>query len=127
MNKYFLLIFLLTFNLLARYWDTQYEVSLKKDELAKFNVFVPTGSKQFLFRWTLFINDGLVMISKLDGFPHHYILYKRHNPSFRLKLFGRQAFLMVEFIKFDTENNQATFRVMFKNIRGELIQEDDFW
>ena len=34
---------------------------------------------------------------------------------------------MVEFVKFDIKNNQATFRVMFKNIKGELIQEDNFW
>ncbi|MDQ1341106.1 MAG: hypothetical protein QG567_2264 [Campylobacterota bacterium] len=65
------------------YFAKEEEVVLKKDEVALYEA---SGNK-FFFRWTLYVNNGLVMHYNYDGFPYQNILYKKHKlNSFKIPL-----------------------------------------
>ena len=97
--------------------DTK-EVSLKKDEQIKIIVKYDSVEKLLKFRWTLYINGGLVLLKSYDKIVSQNILYLRHkNRSFRVELKPRGAdyynvpYLLVKFKKFDYELNRAFFEL----------------
>ena len=113
--------------LFGRYWDSQYEVTLKKDVVSEFQIIDPVRIKNFSFRWTLYINDGLVVLVNYDGYPYQFILYKGHNgSSFQIPLKKKRSFLMVEFYDFNFQKREAKFRTLFKNSKAELIEKEDW-
>lgn len=127
MKKRFLLFLLLTISIDARYWDSEFDQTLKKDEVAQFTIFDPAREKTFSFRWTLFINNGLIVLANYDGFPYQFILYKDyHRRSFKIPLYKRDSYLMVEFSDFDLEKREATFKTMFRNSKAEELKKDSW-
>jgi hypothetical protein len=128
MQKSFILFTLLTISIFAQYWDSQFDINLTKDEVKEFQILDPTRQKSFSFRWTLYINNGLVVLANYDGYPYQFILYKDYNRnSFKIELYRKRAFLFVEFDKFNLNNREAKFKVMFKNSSAEEIKKDGEW
>ncbi len=130
MNKAFLLLFL-TSNLLfcrsssRQDWDSKFEVTLKKDVPVEFNIKDKIRAKKFKFHWTLFINKGLVVVANYDGFPHQYVLYQTSNlNSFKLALANAGGLVFVEFSEFVNDSKEAKFKVMFKNSKAEMLNQN---
>ena len=118
---------ILSTTLFGRYWDSQYDVTLKKDEVSEYQIIDPIRLKKFTFRWTLYINDGLVVLANYDGYPYQFILYKRANgSSFQIPLKKKRSFLMVEFYDFDVKKKEAKFRTLFKNSKAEIIEKSNW-
>jgi len=121
-NRLFWLLF--PFLLFGSYWDIQFDTELKKDEISAYKIYDKVREKDFFFRWTLYINSGLVVLANYDKFPHQYILYKDYNRnSFLIPLANRRSALMVEFYDFNEENQTAKFRVLFKNSQAEQVEQ----
>jgi hypothetical protein len=125
-SRFLFLLLLLGGTLFGRYWDYEYEITLEKDEVAEYLITDRVREKTFTFRWTLYINNGLILVVNLDGYPYQKILYKDYNRnSFQMKLHGKRALLMVEFSEFDVENKKASFLVLVKNSSVEPVLENE--
>jgi hypothetical protein len=123
-KKLILLFSLLLFGE-AKYWNYEFDFSLKKGEVKEFKVFDPVREKVFKFHWNLYINGGLVTISNYDGYPYQHILYLQYNRnSFQRKLHGRQSLLMVEFKEYIPEEKKANFKLLVKNSAVEEVTKD---
>jgi len=125
-----LVIFTILSSLLfgGRYWDSQYDVTLKKDEVSTYQIFDPVRVKNLTFRWTLYINKGLVIVLNFDGYPYQFLLYKDYNrSSFRIPLKKKRSFVMVEFYEFDLKKREAKFRTLFKNSKADIINKNGDW
>jgi hypothetical protein len=110
-------------------WNYKDEVELKKDQRARYMITIDSKLYTLDFRWTLYVNKGLVMLykygtdtTKINGFPYQNILYKDHKlNSFKIKLKNRasNAFLepyaLVLFKEFDDKTKKATISVMMKD------------
>jgi len=113
--------------LFSKYWDSQFDITLKKDEVSTFQIFDTVRIKNLTFRWTLYINKGLVVLANFDKYPYQFMLYKDYNrDSFRLKLQKKRSFVMIEFYNFDFQKQEAKFKVLFKNIQADIFQPSDF-
>jgi hypothetical protein len=71
-------------------WDYTHEFTLKKDQVAKIKVTKRSDkSVQWIeFRWTLYTNDRLILLTKYDSFPNQYTLqhkYKRNSIKIDLR------------------------------------------
>ncbi len=118
-----LLIALFCINLFsaAVIWDTQEEISLKKDEIYEKIITDGVREKKLYFRWTLFMNEGLVMHLNYDGFNKQFILYKQYGlDSFKLNLLPQQnyekegSFIFLVFKDMDIMKKIATFELYIK-------------
>ncbi|MDF1884435.1 hypothetical protein JHD49_10825 [Sulfurimonas sp. SAG-AH-194-C21] len=105
-----------------------YEISLKKDESTKFLVRYSNYEREFKFRWTLYVNDGLVMFHSYDTTLAQNILYlNTTNQSFKVFLKQKSSalyeapYLLVKFKEFDFEKNSAKFEV-FLSDKKSLIK-----
>jgi len=110
-------------------WNYKDEVELKKDQLARYQIAIDNKFYTLDFRWTLYVNKGLVMLYKYGtdttrakGFPYQNILYQDHKlNSFKIELKNRaqNAFLkpyaLVLFKSFDNKTKKATFTVLMKD------------
>ena len=104
------------------------KISLKKDEQTKIYVKYGTYTKLLTFRWTLFVNGGLVVHRKYNNVVGQNILYLNYkNQSFRQELLPRGLrrrylpYLLVKFKAFDAKKNQALFEVYLSD---EMLQVD---
>jgi len=103
---------------LEDYWTYEEEFSLKKDEFIHYKV----DSRDLLFRWTLFHNNGLVYIAKYDMFPYQGILYDRYRQnSFKIKL-GKATisnvedpYCMIVFEDFVVSSMEGKFKIYCKD------------
>jgi hypothetical protein len=76
MNKIFLLILgSLLFGMKPNYWSYYDTIYLKKDYTAKYNMRYKEVDHTLKFRFTLFINNGIVMHYNYEKFPYQNILY----------------------------------------------------
>jgi len=129
-----LLVFLFTSffdsTLLASDLQKIQEVSLKKDEQK--NIFVKYDNKKrlFKFRWTLYINGGLVILRSYDKKVAQNILYLNHkNQSFRVELKTRGAdfynvpYLLIKFKEFDHKKNLAKFMIYLSDKNKQITLE----
>ncbi|SFV74834.1 hypothetical protein MNB_SM-3-178 [hydrothermal vent metagenome] len=101
------------------------EVSLKKDQLFKMVIFYDNHKKLFQMRWTLFVNDGLVVLRSYDKIVAQNVLYMQNaNRSFLVKLmpmgdiFYNVPYLLVKFQAF--KNNKAIFQLYLSDDRGQI-------
>ncbi len=103
------------------------KISLKKDE--KKNILVKYGSKKklFSFRWTLFVNGGLVIDHSYDTIVYQNILYLNYqNQSFRVKLKPSGAdvfnapYFLVKFKKFDFKKKKAEFDLFLSDDKNQV-------
>jgi len=95
-----------------------FDFSLKKDEQKKILVKYDNKKKIFVFRWTLYVNDGLVTLYSYDGCVAQKLLYLNHkNQSFRLKLknssmgYYTPPYFLLKFKEFDTQKKEAKFEL----------------
>ena len=98
------------------------EIRLKKDETEKILLKHQDGAYVFEFRWTLYINGGLVIHRSYDGFNNQHILKLNHNnQSFRqpIDMSGKSpkdyAYIVVRFKSFDFEKREAVFDLLLRD------------
>jgi hypothetical protein len=106
------------------------KITLKKDETKNMLVRYGAKKKLFSFRWTLFINGGLVIHRSYDTIVSQNILYLRHqNQSFRVELKPRGAdafnvpYLLLKFKKFDRKKNEAEFELFMSDNKNQIYLE----
>jgi hypothetical protein len=128
MSKIFLGL-LLALNLsFAQQWNKTQNVKLKKDEPYRviFHEQVQgeggVVQREFVLRWTLFVNEGLTVTIKYDGFNHHHVLHNRYGfDSFRLQLLPRNdsemqaPYMLIVFQEFDDAQKEAYFELFIKD------------
>jgi hypothetical protein len=104
-------------------------IKLKKDEQKKILVKYGEKEKLFKFRWTLYQNDGLVILRSYDQIVSQNVLYLRNkNQSFRVYLQPKGArfhivpYILLKFKAFDYESDEATFELFLsdKNLQISL-------
>jgi len=112
------------------------KVSLKKDETKRVLIKYGKIQKLFQFRWTLYVNDGLVILKSYDDIVSQNILYLNHkNQSFRTELLSRGAnnyktpYMLVKFLEFDYEKNKAKFKLFLSDdevrVRVKYLKNDE--
>ena len=106
------------------------KISLKKDEQKKILVKYDNKTRLFKFRWTLYINEGLVVLRSYDKTVAQNILYLNHkNQSFRVELKTRGAdfynvpYILVKFKKFDFKKNIAKFGLYLSDNKDQIQLE----
>jgi len=114
----FLLLFFLNSATFANDFREVFKFSLKKDEQKKILVKYNNKKKAFIFRWTLYINDGLVTLYKYDGCVAQNVLYLNHkNQSLRITLrsggqdYYNPPYLLLKFKEFDLKKKKAKFEL----------------
>jgi len=121
MGKFFLFLPLF---LLADFINFPYEINLKKDKVAYFDVYYLKKTYPFKLRWTLYKNDILNILYKYDNFPRQITLYK--NPplnTFKIdisKIPELNPYFYIEFLDFS--DNNATLKIYLKN--GKKVKVD---
>ena len=109
MSKFFLF---LPLSLFAYYINFPFSLTLKKDEVAYFEV-----DRQYPLelRWTLFINNVLTVLYRYDNFPRQITLFKDELNSFKIvlnRVNGAYLYLVFK----DFQKDKATFEIyLFKN------------
>jgi len=127
MNKAWLLWLFLIFQTAHAvpegYYAKEERFSLKKDQFAIYEV----DGKPLYFRWTLFINRGIVMHYAYDGFPYQNVLYKDYKQdTFKIRLKQRPddhmeaPYLMVVFEGMQKGNEAADFAVYVFDPLGSI-------
>ena len=103
------------------------EISLQKDEQKKILVKYEGREKLFKFRWTLYINDGLVIHRSYGKIVGQNVLYAHsRNQSFKQELITRGAayydvpYMLVKFKEFDTKKNEAKFQIFLFDKNNEI-------
>jgi len=103
------------------------EISLQKDEQKKILVKYEGREKLFKFRWTLYINDGLVIHRSYGKIVGQNILYAHSkNQSFKQELVTRGAvyydvpYMLVKFKEFDAKKNEAKFQIFLFDRNNEI-------
>lgn len=106
-------------------------VFLKKDETKKLLVKYDTYERLFEFRWTLFVNEGLVVFRSYDKIVAQNVLYlSERSGSFRVELKSRGAdnlnlpYLLVMFKDFDYEKNEAYFEILLSDKQRQIELEE---
>ncbi len=125
--QFFLALFFLNSALFANDLQKVREISLKKDVQKKILVKYDNKTRLFKFRWTLYVNDGLVILRSYDKNVAQNILYLNHkNQSFRVKLktpgadFYNVPYILIKFKEFDVKKNIASF-VLYLSDRKDQI------
>ncbi|MEA1956399.1 MAG: hypothetical protein U9N02_07905 [Campylobacterota bacterium] len=133
--QFFLLLLFFQSTISANIYRDMVKVSLKKDEQKKVLVKYGKIQKLFQFRWTLFINDGLIILKSYDDIVSQNILYLNHkNQSVRIELLSRGAnnyktpYILVKFIEFDYEKHEAKFELFLSDdemrVRVKYLKND---
>jgi len=107
-----------------------YPVTLKKDEQVTFLVKYATYKREFTLRWTLFVNEGLVLFHTYHKNVFQNILYLNGtNQSFKILLKPKGAdryevpYFLVKFNKFDLKKNEAKFEIFLSDKKSQMIIE----
>ena len=127
----FLMVTVLLFSTLgATEFADMYEISVKKDESTKFLVKYNNYIREFTFRWTLYVNDGLVMFHSYDAKLAQNIPYlNTTNQSFKVFLKPKSSasyeapYLLVKFKEFDFEKNRVKFEVFLSDKKALIKLE----
>jgi len=106
------------------------KISLKKDEQKKILVKYDNKKRLFKFRWTLYVNEGLVVLRSYDKTVAQNILYLNHkNQSFRVELktrgsdFYNVPYILVKFKEFDFKKNIAKFVLYLSDDKEQIRLE----
>ena len=132
MNKIFFLIFFLfcdiSFAKSQSFWNFGHSFNLKKDKIA--TVFINKSDKDkdgkslyaLKFRWTLYTNNNLIVLSNYMGYPHQYVLKKEHSQDrVRIKLladandYSGKTYALIVFSDFNKNKNIAVLDVYIKD------------
>ncbi|MBU1928106.1 hypothetical protein KKG77_03810 [bacterium] len=103
------------------------QISLKKDELTKILVKYGQTEKLFKFRWTLYVNKGLVIHRSYDRIVGQNILNLNHkNQSFRVELKPRGSdnynvpYILVKFKEFKYDTKEAVFDLLLSDEKLQI-------
>ena len=132
MNKiFFLILFLfcdISFAKSKSFWDFGHTFNLKKDKIA--TVFINKSDKNkngkslyaLKFRWTLYANNNLIVLSNYMGYPHQYVLRKeRSQDRIRIKLladandYNGKTYALIVFSDFNKNKDRAILDVYIKD------------
>ena len=98
------------------------DITLKKDQMKKILVVYSNKEKVLKFRWTLFINNGLVIFRSYDRIVAQNILYQRYkNRSFRVELKTRGMdmynvpYVLIRFKEFKYDTNEAVLELLLSD------------
>lgn len=126
LKSFITLVLLFSFANAIEFKDMQ-KISLKKDEQTKILVKYKNHARLFKFRWTLYVNEGLVMLRSYDSEVAQNVLYlNTKNQSFKLYLktkgavFSEVPYLLVKFTEFDYEKNRANFELFLSDKKGQI-------
>jgi len=107
------------------------KISLKKDEQKKILVKYGKVEKLFKFRWTLYVNNGLIIFRSYDKIVSQNILYLRNkNNSFRFNLMPRGSnspytpYILVKFKEFNYETKEAHFELFISDKKMQILLEN---
>ncbi len=125
MSKFFFIIFLAGFCFGVN-WEYQYTFKLKKDETATVQINKEeTKIKDaglFKFRWTLYKNEGLVILANYEGFPYQYVLYRKRGRDFIRQIIDKKPpkawlmpYMLLKFEDFDEKKEIATLGVFISD------------
>ena len=130
MNKILQVFLLITFffsSIQAIEFKEVKEITLKKDELKKILVSYDGKEKLLKFRWTLFVNGGLVVFRSYDKIVAQNTLYLRHkNRSFRLELktrgvdFYNVPYVLIRFKEFKHDTKEAVFELLLSDASATI-------
>jgi hypothetical protein len=111
-------------------WNSYDFVELKKDELARYNLVIDNKNFVLDFRWTLFVNDGLVTLYKYNKFNKQTVLYNAYRQNgFRIYLKERAKdaseapYIYIAFVGFDKKKKRALFHVYTKDDKRTILVE----
>jgi hypothetical protein len=98
------------------------DIVLKKDQMKKILVSYDNKEKILQFRWTLYVNDGLVIFRSYDRVVAQNILYQRYkNRSFRVELKTRGMdmhnvpYALIRFKEFKYDTREAVFELLLSD------------
>ncbi|WP_345993846.1 hypothetical protein [Sulfurimonas sp. HSL-1716] len=130
MIRFLQVILLLSFfsvSINAQLYKTKYNIKLKKDKTEKILVKYEGIEKLFKFRWTLYHNDGLVVLRSYDEAVAQNILYLNHvNQSVRVELKTRAGgfyslpYIILKFVKFDYQTQEAVFELFLFDKKEQI-------
>ena len=131
--QFFLLLIFFN-NLSANEYRYTKLIELEKDECKKILVKYEKIEKLFKFRWTLFVNGGLVVLRSYDRIVAQNVLNLKHrNQSFRFNLKPKSSsstmapYILMKFVEFDYETNKASFMLYLsdKSLQVDLKDLDE--
>lgn len=109
-------------------WNFYDYVELKKDQVAKYTLLIDNKDFELEFRWTLFVNDGLVTLFKYKKFNKQAVLYASHRlEGFKIELKERatnanyRPYAYIAFKKFDKKTKKALFHVFLKDEKRTIL------
>ena len=118
----FVLFFFYFNNLEAVDFTQMKDITLKKDQMKKILVVYSNKEKVLKFRWTLFINNGLVIFRSYDRIVAQNVLYQRYkNRSFRVELKTRGMdmynvpYVLIRFKEFKYDTNEAVLELLLSD------------
>ena len=118
----FVLFFFYFNNLEAVDFTQMKDITLKKDQMQKILVIYSNKEKVLKFRWTLFINNGLVIFRSYDRIVAQNVLYQRYkNRSFRVELKTRGMdmynvpYVLIRFKEFKYDTNEAVLELLLSD------------
>jgi hypothetical protein len=118
----FVLFFFYFNNLEAVDFAQMKDITLKKDQMKKILVVYSNKEKVLKFRWTLFINNGLVIFRSYDRIVAQNILYQRYkNRSFRVELKTRGMdmynvpYVLIRLKEFKYDTREAVFELLLSD------------
>jgi len=124
----FILLFFLNSITFANDFREVFKFSLKKDEQKKILVKYDNKTKQFVFRWTLYINDGLVTLYSYDKCVAQNVLYLNHkNQTLRIVLkksggdYYNPPYFLLKFKEFDAKKKRAKFELYLYDDKLQIV------
>ena len=128
--RLFFVVVLFVATLGANEYQTIYKVRLKKDEQVTFLVKYDIYVREFTLRWTLYVNEGLVLFHTYNKNVFQNILYLNgRNQSFKVLLKPKGAdrseppHFLVKFDEFDLKKNEAIFKIFLSDKRSQMLIE----
>ena len=107
---------LLNVSIYAQSYKQKYDIVLKKDKTEKILVKYGNIEKLLTFRWTLYHNEGLVLLRSYDQIVAQNMLYLNHiNQSVKIELRSRAGgytslpYVILKFVKFNYQTKEASF------------------
>lgn len=114
-------------------WNFYDFVELKKDQVAKYSLIIDNKAFDVQFRWTLFVNDGLVMLYNYAGddglrFKKQNVLYAKYRlDGFKIELKERatnaiyRPYIYISFKNYDKKTKKALFHVFLKDEKRSIL------
>ena len=115
---------------LANEYKYEKTIELSKDEHKKIIVSYGKSKKLFKFRWTLYVNDTLVVLRSYDRIVAQHVLYvKQNRRSIRVDLkpkgegFKNQSYILIKFVAYDFSIDKAIFKILLSDKNGQVTLE----